>query len=385
MTSSKRDAKESKKIIRTFAAASFLNDMGSDMIYPIWPLFVTQILKANMTALGFLDGLGDALVSISKAVSGYFSDRMRRRKIFIWIGYLFGALSRIGYALSSVWTHLIPFRVLDRSGKIRGAPRDAYIADISVQKNRGKSFGYIRAMDHLGAVCGIILCIVFFKLLGYKMLFFLAAVPTFISVALIILFIKEKKPEKIKLYKGISIKDLDRNYKLFLLLSAIFSLGTFSYSFLLIYGHKHGFNTTFIPVLYLIFSAAAFLLSIPMGRLADRIGRRPVLFLSFFLWASVLVFLISGESRLTVILSFILYGAHKGALEPVQTAFVCELAPEKFRASGLGGFQMMTGLCTLPASFIAGILWESIGMTAPFYFSLVLTATAGVLLLFVKT
>jgi len=376
---------QSKKIIRTFAAASFLNDMGSDMIYPIWPLFVTQILKANMTVLGFLDGLGDALVSLSKALSGYLSDRIRRRKVFIWIGYLFGALSRIGYALSSVWTHLIPFRVLDRSGKIRGAPRDAYVADISDKKNRGKSFGYIRAMDHLGAVCGIILCIVFFKLLGYKMLFFLAAIPTLLSVILIVLFIKEKKPGKLKLYKGISIKDLDRNYKLFLLLSSIFTLGAFSYSFLLIYGKEHGFNTSFIPVLYLIFSAAAFLLSIPMGRLADRIGRKPVLFLSFVLWASVLVFLIIGKSRLTVILSFILYGAHKGALEPVQTAFVSELAPAKFRASGLGGFQMITGLCTLPASFIAGILWESFGMTVPFYFSLVLTITAGILLFFVKT
>jgi len=377
--------KESKKIIRTFAAASFLNDMGSDMIYPIWPLFVTQILKANMTALGFLDGLGDALVSLSKALSGYFSDRIRRRKIFIWVGYLFGALSRIGYALSSVWTHLIPFRVLDRSGKIRGAPRDAYVADISVQKNRGKNFGYIRAMDHLGAVFGIILCIIFFRLLGYKLLFFLAAVPTLMSVALIVFFIKEKKPEKIKLDKGISIKDLNRNYKLFLLLSSIFTLGAFSYSFLLIYGKEQGFNSAFIPVLYLIFSVAAFLLSIPMGRLADRIGRKPVLFLSFVLWASVLVFLIMGKSRLTVILSFILYGAHKGALEPVQTAFVSELAPEKFRASGLGGFQMITGLCTLPASFMAGILWESFGMAVPFYFSLALTVTAGVLLFFVKT
>lgn len=128
----------SKKVVRTFAAASFLNDMGSDIIYPIWPLFVTEVLKANMTALGFLDGLGNALVSISKAASGYFSDRLKKRKAFIWIGYLFGAFSRIGYAFSSVWTHLIPFRILDRGGKIRGAPRDAYIADVSTQKNRGK-------------------------------------------------------------------------------------------------------------------------------------------------------------------------------------------------------------------------------------------------------
>ncbi len=375
---------KSKKIIRTFAVASFLNDIGSDMIYPIWPLFVTQVLKANMAALGFLDGLGEALVSISKALSGYFSDRMKRRKVFIWMGYLLGALSRIGYAFSSEWTHLIPFRIMDRGGKIRGAPRDAYVADISTQKNRGKNFGFIRAMDHLGAVVGILICIAFYQLLGYRLLFSIAAVPTLISVILIFFLIKEKKTEKIKLYKGVSIRDLDKNYKLFLFLSSIFALGAFSYSFLLIYGSEYGFKTTFIPVLYLIFTSVAFLLSIPMGKLADRIGRKPVLILSFLLWAGVLILLIMGKSYITVILSFILYGAHKGALEPVQRAFVSELSPEKYRASGLGVFQMITGLCTLPASFVAGILWESMGMTAPFYFSLVLTLTAVVLLIFLE-
>lgn len=127
----KKQEKEQKKIIRTFAAASFLNDLGSDIIYPIWPLFVTMILKANMAALGFLDGIGEALVSLSQAASGYLSDRIKKRKIFIWTGYLLGALSRLGYAVSSVWPHLIPFRALDRVGKIRSAPRDAFVADAS--------------------------------------------------------------------------------------------------------------------------------------------------------------------------------------------------------------------------------------------------------------
>jgi len=149
----------SKKTIHTFALASFFNDLGSDIIYPIWPLFVTTILKANMTALGFLDGLGEALVSISQAASGYFSDRIKKRKVFIWTGYLLGACSRLGYSLSTVWQHLIPFRIMDRSGKIRSAPRDALVADLSTEKNRGKNFGILRTMDHLGAVCGILICI----------------------------------------------------------------------------------------------------------------------------------------------------------------------------------------------------------------------------------
>jgi sugar phosphate permease len=148
------------------------------MIYPIWPLFVTTVLQADMTILGFIDGLGDAIVSLSQAASGYVSDRTRKRKVFVWTGYLFGSSSRVGYALSTAWQHVIPFRILDRAGKMRGAPRDAIIADVSTDENRGRNFGLLRTMDNLGAVCGIIVCILFFGLLGYKNLFLIAAVPS---------------------------------------------------------------------------------------------------------------------------------------------------------------------------------------------------------------
>lgn len=221
--------------------------------------------------------------------------------------------------------------------------------------------------------------------MGYRILFALASIPSFISALLIFILIKERKTRRFKLYKGLSLKDLDKNFKLFLFLSAVFSLGAFSYSFLLIYAKEFGFQTTFVPVLYLIFTVAASLLSFPLGRLSDKWGRKPLIFLSFFLWGLVLIFLILGQSYAAVIIGFVLYGAHQGALEPVQKTFVSELAPENFRASSLGGFQMITGLCTFPASFIAGLIWESIGMLGPFYFSLSLTALASILLFFVKS
>ena len=190
------------KTIRTFAWASFLNDMGSDIIYPVWPLFVTTVLKANMAALGFLDGLGEALISLSQAASGVLSDRIRKRKVFIWTGYLCGSLSRLGYAGSSVWTHLIPFRILDRAGKIRSAPRDAFVADLSTDATRGKHFGLLRTMDHLGAVVGILTCILLFRILGFRLLFALAAIPSLASAGLILTRIKEKNRHRLISSKG---------------------------------------------------------------------------------------------------------------------------------------------------------------------------------------
>lgn len=161
-------------------------------------------------------------------------------------------------------------------------------------------------------------------------------------------------------------------------------MGAFSYSFLLIYAKEFGFNVTFVPVLYLIFTVVASLLSYPFGKLSDRIGRKPVLLLSYLFWIIVCLSVISRPDRFMIVLVFVFYGAHKGALEPVQKTLVSEMAPCKFRASCLGGFQMVTGLCALPASFIAGVLWEILGMSAPFYLSLILTTVSGVMLLFVK-
>jgi MFS family permease len=374
--------KETKKTMKVFSLASFLNDFGSDMIYPIWPLFVLSFVGVDMAILGFIDGLGDAIVSISQAISGHFSDKLGKRKIFIWTGYVFGSASRIGYALSTQWQHLVPFRILDRSGKIRAAPRDAIVADISTNENRGTNFGLLRATDNLGAVCGIITCILLVNYLGYTDLFLLASIPSIISVILVLIFIKDKKTDKI--FKGISFKDLTFNFKLFLLLSAIFAIGSFSYSFMLIFAYLFGFQKTFVPIFYLIFTAVASLMSLPFGKLADIISRRLVLILSYVIWSLMCVGFILIESQIGIVLLFVLYGLHKAAIEPVQKTLVSELSPERYRASMLGAFQLVVGVCALPASIIAGLLWVILGKFAPFTLSLGLAAVATVLLLFVK-
>lgn len=373
-----------KTTLRVFAASSFLNDMGSDIIYPVWPLFVTDVLKANMAALGFLDGLGDALVSLSQAASGYVSDRIRKRKIFIWIGYLCGSISRLGYAVSRAWPHLVPFRVLDRVGKIRSAPRDAMIADLSTDLNRGRNFGFLRAMDNLGAVCGILLCVVLLKILGYRLLFALAALPSLLASLLVLFWVKEKKADEKKIFRGFLLRDITPRLRLYYFLSAIFALGSFSYSFLLIFARNAGFRVGLIPVLYLVYTATASLFSYPFGRLSDRIGRRRVLFLGYFLWAAICLGFLARPRLNFILFSFVLFGAHKAALEPVQRTLTCDLAPPAFRASCLGAFQMIVGLVALPASVLAGALWEAVGPTAPFVLSLILTGLSALLLLFVR-
>jgi MFS family permease len=375
---------ENKKNLAVFSIASFLNDFGSDMIYPVWPLYVVLLAPSGIAleALGFIDGLGDAIVSISQGISGYVSDRIGKRKIFIWTGYLFGSTSRIGYAFSTFWTHLIPFRILDRSGKMRGAPRDAMIADLSTRENRGRNFGLLRALDNLGAVCGIITTILLISFLGYQNLFLLAAVPSIIGALLIIIFIKDRKTEKI--FHGIALRDLSFNLKFFLFLSAIFALGTFSYSFLLIYAEDFGFQPVLIPVLYLIFTAVASITSLPFGKLADMTGRKTVLVLSYLFWGTMCLGFVYLQSYFGIIFLFVLYGLHKGAIDPVQRAFVSELCPENLRASFLGAFQLVVGLCALPASLIAGILWTGFSKEAPFYLSFAFALTAIVLIAFLK-
>ncbi len=377
-----------------FSAASFLNDFGSDMIYPIWPRFVLSFLGVDMATLGFIDGLGDAIVSLSQAGSGYLSDKTGKRKVFVWTGYLFGGTSRLGYALSRIinaWQWLIPFRILDRSGKMRGAPRDAIIADISTDKNRGRNFGLLRAMDNLGAVFGIITVLILVSLYGLDFLptlLTIASVPSLIGATLVFLFIKDRKTNKI--HKGFSLKDLNVNLKLFLFLSALFALGSFSYSFLLIFLANSNLETMFLPLVeiqilfYLTFTVVASITSLPFGWLADKTSRRTVLILSFAFWGLVCLGFPNATSLATFAALFILYGVHKGAIEPSQRALVSELAPTEYRASTLGAFQMITGLCALPASFMAGLLWVALGSYAPFYLSLILTAIASLLLLLVK-
>ena len=273
---------------------------------------------------------------------------------------------------------------LDRSGKIRSAPRDAIISDISNRENRGGRFGILRAADNTGAVVGILIAVVLVQRLGFKNLFLLASIPSIFAVILLIIGLKESRQDSQTIFKGIRLRDFNFNLRLLTILSAIFALGSFSYSFLLLFANKYGIANYQIPILYLLFTIVAAVCSIPFGKLSDRIGRKKVLYLSYFFWAVVLILLLIYSQAVGIFTAFIFYGLHKGALDPVQKTLVAELAQREYVASTIGAFQMIIGLISLPASFLAGILWDKFTPFTPLYFSLILTLVSAVMLVFIK-
>ena len=337
-----------------------------------------------MATLGFIDGLGDAIVSISQALSGYYSDKWKKRKVFVWLGYLLGGIARVGYALAPVWQWLIPFRVLDRSGKMRGSPRDAILAENSTDANRGRNFGFLRMADNSGAVVGILLAMALLPVLGYRMLFLLAAIPSVLASILIIKSIRESTDNK-KIYKGIMLKNISKDLRIYTFGFALFSLGSFSYSFLLVYAKQYGFAFAAVPILYLLYTVVAAAMSLPFGKLSDKIGRKKVLYMALGFWILTSAVFIYWHSVVGIVVGILFYGLHLASLEPVQKTIAAELADKNYIASSIGGFQTIIGLMALPASLIAGFLWDKFSPATPFYFSLLLTLLAILLLSFVRT
>jgi len=374
--------------VATLGAASFMNDMGSDIVFSIWPVFV-MMLGGNPLILGFIDGLGDLVVNISKGLSGFVSDRVKRRKPFIWAGYAAGGISRIAYGLSPSWQWLVPSRVLDRAGKIRGAPRDALLADASSMDTRSRNFGILRALDNLGAVVGITTTIIFVLLglhlvLGLQFLFIAAAIPSLIGAVLVALLVPDFRAKKGST-ASFTLSGVSRSLIIFMALSILFTLASFSFSLVTFYAGQFFPDLALgVPISYLVGTLAAALLSAPMGKLGDVVGRRIALLSGFVAFAAMCLLFLATPSLPLVLAGLVFYGASQAAVQPLQRTIVAELAPTDLRASILGLYQMIVGFAALPASIIAGLLWTLFGGQAPFLLALLLTIAAALLLPFVE-
>ncbi len=365
-----------------FASASFMNDVGSDMIAPVWPTFLQRQLGLNLFQIGIVDGMAIAVTSLSKLASGYASDRLRKRKPFITSGYLISMLSRLAFIFSVSFWQILVLKAFDRLGKMRGPPRDAIVAAHAREKRRGRAFGFLRAADSAGALVGATLSFVLFLYLGYFWTFILAAIPGTIAVLLVVLLIREEAGREV--FRGVSFRGLSRDLKLFLLASIILALGTYSYSFLILYAADFGYVEVQLPLLYILFTGVYALSAYPFGRASDSVGRRPVLIAAFILLALTSFWANLTTDWLTVLPLMIFFGLANGALDPVQTSYVADLVEEERRASVIGAFQMAVGIAALPAGMLLGWVWDNMGHLASFHVSLVLCVVATVILMVVR-
>lgn len=368
-----------------FAAGlvSLFMDISSEMIYPILPIFLTTVLGASKATVGIIEGIAESTASILKVFSGWLSDKMGKRKLLMGIGYGVSVLSRPIMATSASWGEVLTARFVDRFGKgVRTAPRDAIIADSVENNNLGKAFGFHRSMDTIGAVIGP--AIAFFVLAlflnNFRLVFWLSVIPGIISVLLIIFFITEKvhKRETATIPK-LTIRDFNGNFRFYILVIFIFSIGNSSDAFLILRAENVGVPKEFIPIIYLIFNLVYSLSSTPLGMLADKIGMKRMILFSFLFYAGIYAGLAFVSNQYQILGLFILYGLFKGMSEGTQRAYLASLAPPERKATAFGIYHMSVGFALLPASIIAGALWDKIGPEATFLYGTVTALLAFIL------
>ena len=377
-----------KRNIFILGLVSFFTDLSSQMVFPLIPLFLTSILGAGAYVVGIVEGAAETTASLLKVVSGFWSDKIRKRKPFILFGYSLSSITKPLFAFANVWSFVLFVRVIERIGKgLRTAPRDAIVAESCDEHVRGKAYGFHRAMDGIGSVLGAVIAFLLLPFLGYRNIFLLAFIPGIIAV-FVILFIKEKKvPVEKKLKETsirVSFKELPLNLKLFITVSSIFALGHFGYAFLLLRAQNIGLADSKAILLYVMFYVVYTICVIPAGILSDKIGRKPVLIIGYAIFAVTTFGLIFTSTIYSILIFFFIYGIFYAMIDGVQRAFVVDLAPEHLKATALGAFHAAIGLVALPGGFIAGLLWDKINPEATFVYGLALAIVSIVLFMFVK-
>ncbi|KAF0145668.1 MAG: major facilitator superfamily protein [Nitrospirae bacterium] len=378
---------------------SFFMDFSSEMIYPLVPIFLSSVLGVNKSVIGLIEGIAESTASLLKVFSGWFSDRIGKRKIFMLAGYGISTLSRPLIALSALWGHVLVFRFIDRFGKgIRGAPRDAIIAESTPTKDLGRSFGFHRGMDTLGAVAGPAVAFILLSFFtgNYRLVFWLSMIPGMIAVMVIVFFIRERGQG----VKGQSSKDSDTmtlgrsdtdtsspprafdwRFKAFVAIATLFAIGNSSDVFLILKATDTGIKETQIPILYLSFNFIYALTSMPAGILSDRIGRKRIMLAGFILFGFIYWGFANASEQKHIWGLFLLYGVFMGLTEGIQKAYLGTIIPEKFKATGYGIYNTFTGLALFPASVAGGWLWDKYGPHATFYYGTITALFSATLFL----
>jgi len=366
---------------------SFFNDLASEMIYPIVPIFLTTVLKTSVPVIGLIEGIAEATASVGKYVFGALSDYFQKRKIFVIVGYSFAAASKALIGLAKSWPFVLFARFIDRAGKgLRTAPRDSILLENVSGNNRGFIFGFHRALDSAGAVFGPILALVFLYLLkdNLRLVFFIAFIPGVLAVTLLVLAIKEKKqPEKEKKsFVKISFRSISPPLKLFLLISFIFSLGNSSDVFLLLRAQNLGLTTILVTFTYVLYNVSQTLFAAPAGSLADKIGAKKVFAWGLFIYSAVYLMFAIIKNPIFIWVIFPIYGVYIAFTDGVSKAYVSEFIKKEESGSFFGLHQTILAVGGFLASVIGGALWNKISPVATFYFGSLMALLALIIFLF---
>lgn len=372
------------KNVRSLGWVSLFNDIASEMIYPLLPLFLNTVLGAGVVFIGLIEGIAESVSSFLKLFSGWVSDRFQKRKGLILFGYFLASITRPFIGLATSAYHVLFLRFFDRIGKgVRSSPRDALLSQSCREEERGKAFGFQRAMDHAGAMTGpliaSLLMAVFTK--DIRIIFLLAFVPSLFCLLILWRGVTDIKMEQSSISSPpkLNWKGWNTKFKYFLLIITLFTLGNSSDAFLLLRAQDLGLNIVTIPILWFIFHLSKTAFSIPGGALSDRIGRRKVMILAWTVYGLVYLGFAFASTALHVWLLFIAYGLFYGLAEGTEKAWVADLVEESKRGTAYGAYHFCIGIAALPASLLMGLIWKAIGVQWAFTFGAVMALIAAFL------
>ncbi|VVC02755.1 Multidrug resistance protein MdtG [Candidatus Burarchaeum australiense] len=384
----------SKNVI-VLGLVSMLTDISSEMIFPLLPLFLVDIMGASAAVVGLIEGVAEGTADAMKLVFGWYSDKIGKRRPFVFGGYGLSTITKPLFALATSWQQVFGIRMADRIGKgMRVSARDVMVVTSTPAELRGKAFGFRKMMDSLGAVIGPLIAIALLPLFisatdpsaAYRDIFWLSVIPAFLAVVLIF-FVKEKEVQNNGngnnnhySYRG-SISHLGPNYKRLLIASLLLALSNFSVAFFILRAYDMGYGIEKAPMLYVVFNLTYALLAMPSGEISDKIGRKPVLLFGHVLFGAVCLGFAFVTPGPAVWILFALYGFFLAIRETLQRAFISDIIEEEgLLGTAFGTLQGAIGLAAIPASIIAGLLWDVYGSQATFFFGAGVAFLSAILL-----
>ena len=371
---------------------SFFTDTSTKMVYSVMPLFLLSI-GASKTVISLIEGIAESTASLIKALSGYWSDKIGKNKPFMLIGYGLTALVTPLYAFVKVPLQVLFYRFFERFGKgLRAAPRDSLISGSTTRKDAGKNFGFHKAMDNSGAIIGPLAAFLLLSLFAanddplaaFKIVFLIATIPAILGVITIAAFISEAKAVEKKSAPNVSLKRLPKRYFFFLVIVFVFTLGNSADALLLVKTTETGIDKAYIPFVYMIFNVVSVVLAVPIGKLSDKIGRERLIIPGFLIYACT-YFMFGRFNSISIFIGlFAMYGLYSALVDGSQKAMISDIITKDMRGTGYGLYHAILGVTLLPASLIAGLLYDRVSPGAPFYFASG-TAVAATILMIIFT